>query len=70
MAFVIEQQFDDVQFHYDREGDVLYISFGPPAPAVSLGVEDWFVIRLSPESPRLLGFTMIGFKRIAAKITA
>ena len=68
MAFVIEQQFDDVQHHYDREGDVLYISFGPPAPAISLAVEDWFIIRVAPETPRICGFTMIGFKRLFSKI--
>jgi hypothetical protein len=39
MAFVIEQKLDEAQYHYDREGDVLSISFGPPLPAVSLTIE-------------------------------
>jgi uncharacterized protein YuzE len=68
MAFIIEQQFDDVQHHYDREGDVLYISFGPPMPAVSIPVEDWFLIRITPKTPRICGFTFIGFKRLFSKI--
>jgi uncharacterized protein YuzE len=68
MAFVIEQQFDDVQYHYDRQGDVLYISFGPPSPSVSLAVEDWFVIRVSPGTLRISGITIIGFRRLFSEI--
>ncbi|OFW19485.1 MAG: hypothetical protein A3H27_18350 [Acidobacteria bacterium RIFCSPLOWO2_02_FULL_59_13] len=64
MAFVIEQGFEDAQHEYDREGDVLYISFGPPRPAVALTVEDWLVIRISPSPPHFCGFTIIGFKKI------
>lgn len=68
MAFVMTQQFDEVEHHYDREGDVLYVSFGPPVPAVSLTIEDWLVIRMTPEAPRIAGFTIIGFKRLFSKI--
>lgn len=68
VAFVIEQQFDQVQYHYDRDGDVLYISFGPPVPALSIPIEDWFIIRVSAGVPRLCGFTFVGFKRVSAKI--
>ena len=68
MAFVIDQQFDDVQHEYDREGDVLYISFGPPMPALSLTIEDWFVIRFAPQAFRICGITIIGFKRLFSKI--
>jgi uncharacterized protein YuzE len=68
MAFVIEQQFDEVEYHYDRDGDVLYISFGPPVPALSIPIEDWFIIRISAGAPRLCGFTLVGFKRVFAKI--
>jgi hypothetical protein len=68
MAFVIEQQFNDVRHQYDPEGDVLYISFGPPVPAVTIDVEGWLAIRLVPNPPRLSGFTFIGFKRLFSKI--
>lgn len=69
MAFVIEQQFNEAQYHYDREGDVLYVSFGPPIPAVTIAVEDWFLIRLTPGvPPRICGFTFVGFKRLFQKI--
>ena len=68
MAFVIKQHFEQVQYHYDREGDVLYVSFGPPVPAVTMAVEDWFLIRLTVGIPRICGFTFVGFKRLFEKI--
>lgn len=64
----MEQRFDEVQHDYDREADVLYISFGPPRPSVTLAVEDWLAIRVTPSAPQICGLTIIGFKRIFAKI--
>lgn len=69
MAFVIEQEFDTMEHSYDREGDVLYLSFGPPVPAVSLVLEDWLVVRISPSLPtRFVGLTLIGFKKLFSKV--
>lgn len=71
MAFVIEQRFqrlDDAQHEYDREADVLYVSFGPPRPSVALAVEDWLAIRITPSAPQICGLTIIGFKRIFSRI--
>lgn len=68
MAFVIEQRFEDAQYEYDREADVLYISFGPPRPAVVVAVEDWLAMRITPSPPQICGFTFIGFKRIFSRV--
>src|SRR5213594_1889135 len=68
MAFVVDQKFEQVEHHYDRDGDVLYLSFGPPVPAISLAVEDWLVVRITPVIPQICGMTMIGFKRLFAGI--
>jgi len=68
MAFVIEQRFEDAQHEYDRKADVLYISFGPPRPAVALTVEDWLVIRITPSPPQICGLTIIGFKSIFSSV--
>ena len=68
MAFLIEQRFEDAQHEYDREADVLYISFGAPRPAVALTVEDWLVIRISPSPPQICGLTIVGFKSIFSRI--
>lgn len=68
MAFVIDQRFEKTDHHYDREGDVLYLSFGPPIPAISLVLEDWLVLRITPGVPRLVGMTLIGFKKLFSKV--
>jgi hypothetical protein len=68
MAFVIEQRFDTIEHQYDRDRDVLYLSFGPPVPSVSLVVEDWLVLRMAPGAPQICGVTIIGFKKIFSKM--
>lgn len=70
MAFKLVQQFnfEKLQYSYDRRGDVLEISFGPPVTAIALQVEDWLAIRMRAEPPYLQGMTVVGFKRIFEKI--
>ncbi len=70
MAFQVVERFDfeKVQYSYDPKGDVLYLSFGPPAPAVAIQVEDWLALRLSSQPPFLVGMTIVGFKRIFESI--
>jgi hypothetical protein len=69
MAFHIEQIFAQVEHHYDREGDVLELSFGPPRPAVAIQVEDWLALRLAiGRPPGFVGMTIVGFKDIRDKI--
>src|SRR5262249_48722336 len=69
MAFVIEQPLDAVEHNYDREGYFLFLSFGQLVPAVSLVIEDWFVLRVSPDiPPKFVGMTLIGFKKLFSKV--
>jgi hypothetical protein len=68
MAFVIEQRFADTQHEYDRAGDVLYLSFGPPIPSIALTIEDWLAVRLAPATGQISGLTIIGFKRIFSNL--
>jgi len=59
---------DKVDYSYDRRGDVLDISFGPPAPAIALQVEDWLAIQVRLSPPSLQAMTIVGFNRIFEKI--
>ena len=70
MAFQVVQtfNFENVEYSYDRMADVLYISFGPPVPAVAVQVEDWLALRISLQPPVIVGMTVVGFKRIFEKI--
>ncbi len=70
MAYKLVQEFkfEKTDYSYDRRGDVLDISFGPPAPAIALQVEDWLAIQVRLNPPSLQGMTIVGFKRILEKI--
>ncbi len=70
MAFQLVQEFkfEKVDHSYDRRGDVLDISFGPPAPAIALQVEDWLAIQVRINPPALQGMTIVGFKIIFEKV--
>jgi uncharacterized protein YuzE len=52
-----------VQFHYDREADVLYLSIGKPQRAKTIEIGDDFVLRLHPKSGQVVGLTIIAFSK-------
>lgn len=70
MAFQIVQTFtfENMEYSYDRTGDVLYISFGPPVPAIAIQIEDWLALRICLQPPVIVGMTVVGFKNIFEKI--
>ena len=53
----------EVQFHYDREADVLYLSVGKPQKAKSVEMGDDFVLRLHPKTAEVVGLTIIDFSK-------
>ena len=52
----------EINLDYDSEADVLYISFGPPRPAIGLEPEEGLVLRLDPETDQLVGVTIVGLR--------
>ena len=52
-----------VQFHYDREADVLYLSVGKPQRAKTVEMGEDFVLRLHPKTGEVIGVTIIDFSR-------
>ena len=50
--------------NYDQEADVLYISFGPPQPAICIEPEEGLVLRLDPETDQLVGITIVGARAL------
>ncbi len=53
----------EVQFHYDREADVLYLSVGRPQRAKSVEMGEDFILRLHPKTAEVVGVTIINFSR-------
>ena len=54
---------NEVQFHYDREADVLYLSVGRPQKAKTIETGEDFVLRLHPKTEKVVGLTIINFSR-------
>lgn len=50
-----------LQYVYDREADVMYLSVGPPQPAKTVERHPHFIVRLHPETGELVGLTVINF---------
>ena len=54
---------NEVQFHYDREADVLYLSVGKPQRAKTVEMGEDFILRLHPKTGEVIGMTIVDFKR-------
>lgn len=54
-----------VNWVYDKEADVLDISFGKPQPALSLDLGSGIVLRYLEKSNEIVGFTIIGLIRFS-----
>ena len=52
-----------VQFHYDREADVLYLSVGSPQRAKTVEIGEDFILRLHPKTAEVVGLTIISFSK-------
>ena len=55
---------EQVSWEYDKEGDVLYISFGKPQPALGLDLGSGIVARYLEKSHKVVGFTIVGLKNV------
>jgi len=51
-----------VEIDYDREGDVLYLSFGPPQEAVCIDIGKGVLVRLNTTTRRVVGLTILDFR--------
>ena len=54
-------------FFYDKDGDIMDISFGKPKIAISEEVNDDIVVRIDPHSKEIVGFTIINFVNVFLK---
>lgn len=51
-----------LNWDYDEEADVLYLSIGEPRPAVSVDVGEGIVLRYDEARKELVGLTLIGLR--------
>jgi uncharacterized protein YuzE len=56
-----------LNFYYDKDGDVLDISIGKPTKAISNEISDDFFIRLNPKTKKIVGFSILNFRKRSSK---
>jgi uncharacterized protein (DUF433 family)/uncharacterized protein YuzE len=59
-----------LNFHYDRDEDILYVTLGDSDSALCIEQEDGFLIRIDPESGEVVGFAVIDFSQRASERVA
>jgi len=52
------------QLDYDHDADVLYVSFGPPRPAVGEHYDDDIILLHALDTGALVGITVVGYVAI------
>ena len=58
---------DEMKIFYDHEADVLYVTCGKPEYTDYVEYSDDVILRLDPETERLVGFTIIDFSQHFSK---
>jgi len=61
-AVKIPERPTSMTWNYDQEADVLYMSVGPPRPAVGVDIGDGLVLRYDETDREVVGLTVIGLR--------
>lgn len=61
-AIKILDKKENLNWEYDEDADVLYISIGKPHKAVGVDIGEGAVIRYREETGEVVGLTLIGVK--------
>ena len=59
-----------LNWEFDEEGDVLYISVGKPRPAVGTDIGEGVIVRYDDKKKEVVGITIIGFRARTLKSLA
>ncbi len=51
-----------LDWEYDGEADVLYLSFGGPREAEGIDIDDGVIVRYSEAEKELVGLTILGIR--------
>ncbi|MGH2535095.1 MAG: DUF2283 domain-containing protein [Thermomicrobiales bacterium] len=53
---------ETINWEYDGEADVLYLSVGDPRPAVGIDIGDGLILRFDEVASEVAGLTVIGLR--------
>lgn len=52
----------ELDWEYDEEADVLYISVGKPRPALGVDIGEGVIVRWDEQTREVVGLTIIGLR--------
>ena len=58
---------DTIDWEYDEEADVLYLSVGTPKPAVGVDIGEGVVVRYDEVNNEVVGLTVLGLRERVIK---
>ena len=58
---------ENLNWEYDAEADVLYISFGEPQKAEGIDIGEGIIVRIDPQNREVIGLTIIGLRERTLK---
>ena len=61
-AIKILERPSDLQWEYDEEADVLYLSLGEPRQGVGMVIGEGIIVRYDEAEKEVLGLTLIGLR--------
>ena len=62
-ALKIQEKQSNLDWEYDAEADVLYISVGKPKATEGMDIGEGTIARLDPKSGEVVGLTIIGLRQ-------
>ena len=62
MALEILESKHDLDWEYDGEADVLYISVASPKPAVGVDIGEGVVVRYNETQNQIVGLSIVGLR--------
>ena len=62
-ALKLQERQSNLNWDYDADADVLYISIGEPKVAEGIDIGEGVIVRVSPQSNEVVGLTIIGLSK-------
>lgn len=59
----LQERRSNLNWDYDAEADVLYISLGEPRIAEGIDIGEGIIVRISPQNNEVVGLTIIGLSK-------
>ena len=58
----IMEKKENLNWDYDEEADILYISIGEPSKALGIDIGEGVIVRYAEDKEEVVGLTIIGVK--------